>query len=266
MILIVDDIPENVFSLKKVLEHHGFAVDSAFSGEEALKKILTKSYILVILDVQMPGIDGFEVAENIKGYKKAKDTAIIFLSANSTDTNLIIQGYKQGARDYITKPVDTNVLLLKVKSLYELYESRQATTKQQLEISALYEKEKELNLLLSKKVEILEDSLRLAKIAGWEHNVDTRQTYASPEAYHILNLNPEKDVFNMDLILANLNSDDRQRLMSSNDKSTFEFAHLYTGANGQEKHLKSFIRVDEKDGHKKIKGVVQELGSNSAGL
>lgn len=122
MILIVDDTPENLISLKKVLEINGFEVDTASSGEEALKKVLKKSYVLIILDVQMPGMDGFEVAQTITGYSKAKDTAIIFLSAVNTDTQFVKQGYSSGGLDYIVKPVDINILLLKVKTFYRIYD------------------------------------------------------------------------------------------------------------------------------------------------
>jgi two-component system sensor histidine kinase/response regulator len=122
MILIVDDNPENLFSLKKVLELNSFNVDTAASGEEALKKILKNSYILIILDVQMPGMDGFEVAETISGYSKTKDVPIIFLSAVNTDKRFITRGYASGGIDYITKPVDVDILLLKVKTFYRLYE------------------------------------------------------------------------------------------------------------------------------------------------
>ncbi|WP_219222860.1 ATP-binding protein [Pedobacter antarcticus] len=122
MILIVDDTPENLISLKKVLERHHFEVDTASSGEEALKKVLKKAYVLIILDVQMPGMDGFEVAEAISGFSKAKETAIIFLSAANTELNFITKGYSSGGLDYITKPVDINILLLKVKTFYQIYE------------------------------------------------------------------------------------------------------------------------------------------------
>ncbi len=122
MILIVDDSPENIISLQKVLEKNGFEVDTAGSGEEALKKILQKSYVLIILDVQMPDMDGFEVAEAIRGYSKAKETAIIFLSAATADVQLITRGYSSGALDYISKPVDINILLLKVQTFYRIYE------------------------------------------------------------------------------------------------------------------------------------------------
>jgi two-component system sensor histidine kinase/response regulator len=122
MILIVDDTPENLISLKKVLEKHNFEVDTAPSGEEALKKVLKNEYVLIILDVQMPGMDGFEVAEAITGYSKAKETAIIFLSAVNTEVKFITKGYSSGGLDYITKPVDMGILLLKVQTFYRIYE------------------------------------------------------------------------------------------------------------------------------------------------
>ena len=116
MILIVDDRPENLFSLKSLLELHGFKIDTALSGEEALKKILNHSYSLIILDVQMPGMDGFEVADAILGFSKAKDTPIIFLSAVNTEKHFITKGYTSGGMDYVTKPVDPDILLFKVKT------------------------------------------------------------------------------------------------------------------------------------------------------
>ena len=122
MILIVDDRPENLISLQKVLQAHNFEVDTASSGEDALKKVLRNNYVLIILDVQMPDMDGFEVAEAISGFSKAKDTAIIFLSAVNTELKFITKGYLSGGLDYITKPVDIHVLLLKIKTFYRIYE------------------------------------------------------------------------------------------------------------------------------------------------
>lgn len=122
MILIVDDKPENILSLRKTLELHDFEVDTALSGEEALKKILKNNYALIILDVQMPSMDGFEVAETISGYSKARDVPILFLSAVNKDKKFIAKGYASGGLDYITKPVDPDILLLKVKTFIKLYE------------------------------------------------------------------------------------------------------------------------------------------------
>ncbi|GAA4419793.1 hypothetical protein GCM10023187_54450 [Nibrella viscosa] len=125
MILIVDDRPENILPLKKILELHGFLVDTAESGEEALRKILKAAYSVIILDVQMPEMDGFEVANAISGFSKARDTSIIFLSAVNTEKKFITKGYTAGGIDYLTKPVDPDILALKVKTLHKLYEQQQ---------------------------------------------------------------------------------------------------------------------------------------------
>ena len=122
MVLIVDDKPENILSLRRTLELAGFAVDSAASGEEALLKVLKQEYSLVILDVQMPGMDGFEVAEALQGSSKSADIPIIFLSAVSTEKRFITQGYKSGAVDYVVKPIDPDIFLLKAKTLHRLHE------------------------------------------------------------------------------------------------------------------------------------------------
>lgn len=121
MILIVDDKQENLFSLKTLLQLNVYDVDTASSGEEALKKILRNEYELIILDVQMPGMDGYEVAEIITGYSKSKDIPIIFLSAVNIDKRFITKGYTSGGVDYVTKPFDPDLLLLKIKTFSKLY-------------------------------------------------------------------------------------------------------------------------------------------------
>lgn len=121
MILIVDDKQANLFSLKTLLQLNVYDVDTASSGEEALKKILRNEYELIILDVQMPGMDGYEVAEIITGYSKSKDIPIIFLSAVNIDKRFITKGYTSGGVDYVTKPFDPDLLLLKIKTFSKLY-------------------------------------------------------------------------------------------------------------------------------------------------
>jgi len=131
MILIVDDSPENIFTLKTLLELHAFPTDSASSGEEALKKTLRNSYALIILDVQMPGMDGFEVAETLSGNSATKDIPIIFLSAINIEKKYITKGYSSGGIDYVTKPIDPDILLLKVKTFYRLYEQNRVLNQMQ---------------------------------------------------------------------------------------------------------------------------------------
>src|SRR5215204_3536733 len=160
MILIVDDKQENLFSLKSLLQLHLYEVDTASSGEEALKKILRNEYALIILDVQMPEMDGYEVAEAVTGLNKTKDIPIIFLSAVNIDKRFITKGYDSGAVDYVTKPFDPDLLLLKVKTFCRLYEqkrelkSTQETLKKEIESRKLIQKEIErVNLSLEEKVQ-----------------------------------------------------------------------------------------------------------------
>ncbi|SFD78566.1 hybrid sensor histidine kinase/response regulator [Flavobacterium phragmitis] len=124
MVLIVDDIRANIIALKKTLELHNIDVDSAESGEEALKKILKTDYCLIIMDVQMPGLDGFEVVKILSGNQRTKDIPVIFLSALNTEKKYIFKGYETGAVEYITKPVDTDLLILKVKTFIKIYEQQ----------------------------------------------------------------------------------------------------------------------------------------------
>ncbi|MDF2517414.1 MAG: hybrid sensor histidine kinase/response regulator [Sphingobacterium sp.] len=155
MILIVDDNPDNIYSLQKLLESKNFKVDTAQSGEEALKKILKYNYALIILDVQMPNMDGFEVAENIAGFSKTKETPIIFLSAVNTDKRFITKGYDSGGLDYVTKPVDPDILMLKVKTFYRLYEQTQALKDIQLALEKEVEGRKQAQKELRSKVDYL---------------------------------------------------------------------------------------------------------------
>lgn len=159
MILIVDDKPENIFSLKKILEVNNFEVDSALSGEEALKKILKNSYALIILDVQMPGMDGFEVAEIISGYSKSKDIPIIFLSAVNINKRFITKGYASGGIDYITKPIDPDILLLKVKTFSRLYEQTRELNDIQKTLREEIEFRKQAQMELKERVQELRSTL-----------------------------------------------------------------------------------------------------------
>ena len=126
MILIVDDKPENLIALSKALEGRGFQTDTALSGEETLKKVLKHEYELIILDVQMPGMDGFEVAETISGYSKTADIPIIFLSAVNISKEFITKGYASGGKDYLVKPFDTDILVLKIQTFIKLSVIQQA--------------------------------------------------------------------------------------------------------------------------------------------
>ena len=121
-ILLVDDRVENLTALRAVLEPLGHALLCAASGEEALKQLLVHDVALILLDVQMPGMDGFETAARIKQRDRTRDIPIIFLTAYSKDAVDAMQGFSSGAVDYVTKPFDPGLLRAKVGVLVELHQ------------------------------------------------------------------------------------------------------------------------------------------------
>lgn len=175
MILIVDDNQENIFSLKTLLTLHHFDVDTALSGEEALKKILRRRYSLIILDVQMPEMDGFEVAEAISGYSKSKDIPIIFLSAVNTHKRFVTKGYDSGGIDYVTKPFDPDILLLKVKTFYRLSEQTRELLNMEKNLRSEIELRKKAEAILEQKVDERTKELQKSNQRLEESNKDLQQ-------------------------------------------------------------------------------------------
>lgn len=128
-ILIVDDLPEKIMVYRAILEDLQHNLITAQSGEEALKLVLKHEFAVILLDVNMPGVDGFETATLIRSRKKSAKTPIIFLTAFNDDFN-IAQGYASGAVDYLPTPVVPEVLRAKIKVFIELFQMRQQAAAQ----------------------------------------------------------------------------------------------------------------------------------------
>jgi two-component system, sensor histidine kinase len=120
-LLLVDDRPENLLALEAILEPLGQSLIRANSGPEALKQVLASEFAAILLDVQMPGMNGFEVAEIIKSREKSRTIPIIFLSAISKEDAYVFKGYSMGAVDYVFKPFNPDVLRSKVAVFVDLY-------------------------------------------------------------------------------------------------------------------------------------------------
>jgi CheY-like chemotaxis protein len=120
-ILLVDDRPENLVALEAILGTLDYALVRARSGDEALKALLTDEFAVILLDVSMPGMDGFETAAHIKRREKTRDIPIIFLTAVNNEPHQAFRGYAAGAVDYIAKPFDPWVLRAKVSVFVDLY-------------------------------------------------------------------------------------------------------------------------------------------------
>jgi CheY-like chemotaxis protein len=144
-ILLVDDRPENLVALEAVLGALDQTLVRAASGEEALKALLSEDFAVILLDVQMPGLDGFETAAHIKRRERTKDIPIIFLTAVSNGPHHTFRGYAAGAVDYLAKPFDPWILRAKVSVFVELHRK---------------------NLLLKEQAQLLADRLAERDEAG----------------------------------------------------------------------------------------------------
>ena len=159
-ILLVDDRPENLLALEAILEPLGQNLVRAGSGEEALKHLLTRDFAAILLDVQMPGLNGFDTARLIKARERSRHIPIIFLTAISKEEAYVFEGYSVGAVDYMFKPFQPDILRSKVSVFVDLYR-KQEQIKVQDEL--LRESERR-ELELRHRAELRETQARLAEV------------------------------------------------------------------------------------------------------
>ena len=134
--LIVDDLDENLVALEALLRRDGLTFLRARSGEEALELLLRHEVALALLDVQMPGMDGFELAEFMRGNERTRHVPIIFLTAGSADTQRRFRGYEAGAVDFIQKPIEGDILRSKARIFFDLHQQRREILRQSHALAA----------------------------------------------------------------------------------------------------------------------------------
>ena len=144
-VLIVDDNVRNLMALEATLQELNVRIDRATSGEDALRRLLEREYAVILLDVQMPGIDGFETATIIRERQRSQHTPIIFLTAYDTNHQQAFTGYSVGAVDYISKPYDPDILKAKVTTFVELYRKREEVRRQSALLAEINRKLEERN-------------------------------------------------------------------------------------------------------------------------
>ncbi|BAY43197.1 PAS/PAC sensor hybrid histidine kinase [Scytonema sp. HK-05] len=136
-VLLVDDHPENLLALEAILESLGQNLVRATSGAEALRCLLNQDFAVILLDVQMPDMDGFETATLIRQRERSRHTPIIFLTAFSTSDNMVFKGYSIGAVDYLFKPIDSEILKSKVAAFVDLFQKTLEVKRQAAQLAAM---------------------------------------------------------------------------------------------------------------------------------
>jgi signal transduction histidine kinase len=171
-ILLVDDRPENLLALEAILEPLGQDLIRANSGPEALKKVLEVEFSVILLDVQMPGMNGFEVAEIIKSRERSRTIPIIFLSAISKEDAYVFKGYSMGAVDYVFKPFNPDVLRSKVAVFVDLFLKQREIQRQ----GDLLRESQKRELELEHRTSLLETEARsAAKLSQMNDELHRRQ-------------------------------------------------------------------------------------------
>jgi PAS domain S-box-containing protein len=168
-VLLVDDEPDNLVALEAVLEPLGQELVRATSGEEALRQLLKEEFAVILLDVRMPGLDGFETAALIKRRERTRHLPIIFVTAISKDTEQMFRGYSEGAVDYLLKPYDPVVLRSKVAVFIELYEKAAALEESEQRFRTAFANAPSGMALVSTDGRFLQVNRALADMLGRAH-------------------------------------------------------------------------------------------------
>lgn len=191
-ILIVDDRKSNLVALERTLQEVEADIIAANSGNEALSATLNHDFALAILDVMMPEMDGYELAQHLQDDQKTKSIPIIFLTASNVDEESAFKGYEAGGIDYIVKPYSPGILLGKVKNFLELDRYRS-----QLE-DLIHDRTIELmeaNRALRQSTRLLNEIQQVTKIGGWEIDVKNQLIYCTVETCNIHGFEPGIQVF-----------------------------------------------------------------------
>jgi len=161
-ILLVDDRPENLLALEAILEPLGQRLVRATSGKEALRRLLERDFAVILLDVQMPGMSGFETAQVIKSRERTKFIPIIFLTAINKEDEYVFKGYSVGAVDYMFKPFQPEILRSKVSVFVDLYVQQHRIAEQEQRIREIERQELELRHVR----ELLQSEARFREIVS----------------------------------------------------------------------------------------------------
>jgi PAS domain S-box-containing protein len=205
-ILLVDDKLENLLALEAILEKLGENLVRATSGEETLRCLLHQDFAVILLDVQMPGMDGFETATLIRNRGRSRHTPIIFLTAFSTSDQMLFKGYALGAVDYLLKPLDPNILTSKVTVFVELFKKTEAVKQQTAQLVAV-------NTELRQSEERFRSLSTCSPVGIFEIDTEGNCKYTNPRYQAICGLKAAESLEKR--WLESVHSEDRERAVTS---------------------------------------------------
>jgi len=227
-VLLVDDTPANLVALKAILDSPAYTLFAASSGPEALHVLQRENIKIVLLDVIMPDMDGFEVARRMKAAAQTRLIPILFLTAVATDSNYVYRAYDVGAVDYLVKPLDKEMVRKKVAVFAELVRQREQIERHGEELRELQRREYELRIAElriagDRRYRKLVDGIDHA--IGWTADESLRLTFISRQAAAILGY-PLAEFLEPDFWLKHIHPEDRDRVIALFRKALVEGSDL----------------------------------------
>ncbi len=222
-LLIVDDLPENLLALEALIKREDRTVYKALSADEALSLLLQHEFAIAILDVQMPGMNGFELAELMRGTEKTKNIPIVFVSAAGREMNYAFKGYESGAVDFLHKPLDIHAVKSKVNVFVDLYRQSKAM---KLQVQALEQSRREQETLLA-QLQVTQGEL--------EHAVRMRDDFMSIVSHEV------RTPLNGLILETQL----RKLHLARNNATAFTMDKMQAMVDRDERQIQSLIRLIE---------------------
>ncbi|HLO51191.1 MAG TPA: response regulator [Kamptonema sp.] len=204
-VLLVDDHPENLVALEAILNSSSYNLVQANSGAEALRCLLNHDFAVILLDVQMPGMDGFETATLIRSRERSRSTPIIFITAFSNNDTQVFKGYSLGAVDYLFKPIEPEILTSKVGVFVELFQKTVEVKRQATQLAAV-------NAELSKSEERFRTLSACSPLGIYLADVEGRCTYINPRCQAICGLSLDKSL--AEVWQQSVHPEDRDRVVA----------------------------------------------------
>lgn len=186
-VLLVDDHPENLLALEAILDCLDQNVVRATSGAEALRCLLNQDFAVILLDVQMPDMDGFETAALIRQRERSRHTPIIFLTAFSTSDNMVFKGYSVGAVDYLFKPIHAEILKSKVAAFVDLFQKTVEVKRQAAQLA-------QMNTELRKREEMFRSLSACSPVGIFLTDTSSKCTYVNPRYQAIYGMTLEESL------------------------------------------------------------------------
>ncbi|WBO24492.1 hybrid sensor histidine kinase/response regulator [Sphingomonas abietis] len=201
--LLVDDLEENLVSLEALLKREDLTILKARSGEDALELLLRHDVALALLDVQMPGMDGFELAEFLRGSERTRHIPIIFVTAGSADQQRRFRGYEAGAVDFIQKPIEADILRSKATIFFDLYRQRQEIASQRDKLAEVSQALRDADRRKDEFLAVLGHELR-NPVAALGAGVHLLQKAQSPDRAAAICMQMDRQLFHLSRLVEDL--------------------------------------------------------------